>query len=104
MPSKGPLDFNGVECPATCPVMCGPDTMWCAGGMSPNGCPMPNTCVPMQGPPDNDGNPCPSICPTPCGPGDMTCPGFMDPNGCPTADVCMPLGSACPVPPTQCPE
>merc|ERR1711860_160183 len=79
----GPVGLDGNDCPSTCPVMCGVDTMWCPGGTDANGCMMPNTCPPMQGPQvGNGGNLCPGICPTPCAPEDMICPGAIDPNGC----------------------
>merc|ERR1712117_445207 len=53
MPSKGPLDFNGVECPATCPTVCAPGDMICPAGMSEVGCELPNLCQP-------EGTDCPS--------------------------------------------
>ena len=43
-----PMTFmtDGITaCPASCPVPCPDDHMWCDGGFDANGCPMPNTCV-----------------------------------------------------------
>merc|ERR1712062_756811 len=45
--SKGPMDFNGVECPALCPTVC---AVWtdviCPGGMTDTGCMIADTCHP----------------------------------------------------------
>ena len=34
-----------TACPASCPVPCPDNHMWCDGGVDANGCKMPNTCV-----------------------------------------------------------
>ena len=47
--SSGQLDYNGNECPVTCPTKCDGDDMWCYGGYDDNGCQMPDTCMPMKG-------------------------------------------------------
>ena len=43
---QGPMDLNGVECPALCPTMCAPGDMMCPGGMTETGCMLPDTCQP----------------------------------------------------------
>merc|ERR1712241_1455508 len=89
-------------CPVTCPV----DNMYCGGGMDANGCPMPNTCMPMTGPIGNDGDACAVACPPACAAGDMICPGGIDHNGCPMPDTCGPAATAtCPATcPVHCPQ
>ena len=47
VPSIGPLGLVGNWCPAMCPTVCGPDMMMCPGGADPNGCMMPDLCMPM---------------------------------------------------------
>ena len=43
------VGVDGFECPAACPVTCPEDSMHCPGGMDPNGCQMPDTCMPVNG-------------------------------------------------------
>ena len=37
------------ECYNMCPMQCGPNDITCAGGVMPDGCPMPGVCAPMDG-------------------------------------------------------
>ena len=36
-------------CPELLPAKCGPEEMMCPGGMDPQGCPMPDMCMPSKG-------------------------------------------------------
>merc|ERR1719510_2397863 len=94
-----------LACPDVVPVDCGVDMMSCPV-VSSNGCPMPDSCLPMKGGPvGNDGNECAVTCPMDCGKDMMNCPGFNDANGCKMPDTCMPTkggavdndGNDCPV-------
>ena len=40
---------DGNECPVSCPIVCGPADKHCGSGSDINGCPMPDTCMPMEG-------------------------------------------------------
>merc|ERR1712244_157066 len=84
------------DCPASCPVMCGADHMHCPGGTDPNGCPIPDTCMPMEGPIGTDGNACPAACPVTCPPDHMYCGAGSDANGCPMPNTCVPMTDDCP--------
>ena len=79
-----------MECPAHCPMKCGPEEMHCPGGMDWNGCPEPDMCIPAKGPMGNDGTECPAFCPAKCGQDDMMCNGGHDANNCMMPDFCMP--------------
>ena len=82
---------DGMECPAFCPVKCGPGDMRCHGGMDGNDCMMPDFCYPSKGPAGKDGTECWNSCPMKCGPEDMICGGEMDPwSGCRNPEWCMP--------------
>ena len=48
-PSEGPMGKDGIECPAHCPANCGMEEMMCPGGEDPNGCMMPESCIPSKG-------------------------------------------------------
>ena len=65
--------------------MCAPEDMLCPGGVDPEGCTMPDLCMPM-----NDGE-CPSMCPVTCSAEEMLCPGPMDTNGCMGPETCQPM-------------
>ena len=90
--------------------------MMCPGGEDPNGCMMPESCMPSKGtisivnlavltlitilgPMGKDGVECPAHCPVNCGMDDVMCPGHMDDNGCMMPDHCIPNGSECPMAP-----
>ena len=51
--SKGPMGKDGVECPVSCPMKCGPEDVWCPEQEDGNGCMMPEMCMPQ-------GSECPS--------------------------------------------
>lgn len=87
---------DGIECPAMCPVQCGPGEMTCYGGHDENGCEYGDICVPMKGPMGNDGKECQAYCPVHCSGHEVYCPGGMGSNGCPGPDFCIPHGMACP--------
>ena len=106
---------DGMECPAHCPVNCGMEEMMCPGGEDPNGCMMPETCIPSKGtilifnlavlrliiilgPMGKDGVECPAHCPMHCGMDEIMCPGGEDFNGCMRPDHCISKGSECPNP------
>merc|ERR1712111_167827 len=72
------------------PVECAEGDMPCPGGVDPEGCIMPDSCVPMKGAPGNDGLDCPGMCPATCGADEMMCGGGPDMNGCPMPGWCMP--------------
>ena len=36
---------DGNECPASCPMKCGPEEMVCGGAKDPNDCPMADFCT-----------------------------------------------------------
>ena len=76
------------------PVECAATDLVCPGGVDPEGCPMPDLCIPSSGV-DNDGHPCAAHCPMECGDGLMMCPGEVDPNGCMMPDMCVPEDMAC---------
>ena len=41
---------DGAVCPAMCPAVCDYTVdKHCPGGVDANGCPMPDTCMPMTG-------------------------------------------------------
>ena len=47
-----PMTFgeDGAVCPAMCPAVCDYTVdKHCPGGVDANGCPMPDTCMPMTG-------------------------------------------------------
>ena len=81
-------------CPEFPPMECGSEEMMCPGGVDPEGCQMPDLCMP--GIWARDDVQCPSFCPIFCGPDEMMCLGVMDPEGCPMPDFCMPIGTECP--------
>ena len=103
-------------------MMCGAEEMLCPGGMTSQGCPMPDMCWPSKGKfeihethnniinkygiisfkmigMDSNGVECSGVCPTICAPGDMICPGGMTETGCIIADTCQAEGTECPLPP-----
>ena len=84
-------------CPDMPPAECSDMEMPCWGGMDPEGCPMPDFCVPMNYK-GNNGFVCPTTCPTMCAPGDSPCPGGIDENGCLMKDTCIPQGEDCELP------
>ena len=49
VPYLGPMGKDGMECPAYCPANCGMEEMMCPGGEDPNGCMMPESCMPSKG-------------------------------------------------------
>jgi hypothetical protein len=51
----------------------------------PDGCPMPDTCMPVTG--DCPATTCPAACNFAT---DKTCPGGVDASGCMLPDTCMP--------------
>ena len=74
-------------CPSSCPVVCPPDHTMCPGGVNPDGCPMPETCMPMTF--GHDGAVCPAMCPVHCPPDHMWCDGGIDANGCKMPNTCV---------------
>ena len=44
----GPVGTDGVECPVTCPTPACPSDMVPCPVFSPNGCPMPESCMPAD--------------------------------------------------------
>ena len=87
------------------PTECGTNEMMCPGGMDPEGCPMPDMCIPADGPMGYD-TMCPNFCPATCGMDEMLCPGPIDSFGCMMPDTCMPMMNGdCPsVCPYTCPD
>ena len=85
------ISYLGPEehCPATCPVVCPPEHTMCPGGTSPDGCPYPETCMPMIF--GHDGAVCPATCPVPCPEDHMWCDGGVDANGCMMPNTCLPM-------------
>lgn len=39
---------NGEFCPGLCPLTCGLNTIQCWGGLGEDGCPRPDTCIPID--------------------------------------------------------
>ena len=74
-----------AECPNIEHPICSHEDMPCWGGLDPDGCSMPDTCIPHK-----DSNDCPGICPTFCNMGEMMCPSGEDSNGCRSPDSCYP--------------
>ena len=88
-----------MECPGHCPANCRMEEMMCPGGEDPNGCMMPETCIPskgttlifnhavlkliihiIKGPMGKDGMDCPAYCPATCSMDQQMCPGGHDSN------------------------
>ena len=45
------IEEGTFACPVECPTVCPPDQIKCPGGIGPDGCPMPDTCIPLHGNP-----------------------------------------------------
>merc|ERR1712107_208554 len=80
-------------CPDHVEIDCGKDYMVCHGGMDPEGCPMPDLCMPADG-----------FCPVFCGQDEMNCPGHwdMETGKQMSPETCQPMKSgdcynACPI-------
>merc|ERR1719266_2924179 len=93
MPTKGPMGKDGNQCANVCPTKCGDNENSCWGGEDANGCPMPDTCIPV---PTGAAGECATYCPMNCMAGTVKCPGLADANGCPMPDTCAPTAEECP--------
>merc|ERR1712008_231716 len=67
------------------------DHIQCPGGVMPDGCPMPDTCMPVTA--NCPAAACPAVCNFAT---DMTCPGGVDASGCMLPDTRMPQTEECP--------
>merc|ERR1719383_198649 len=87
--------LSAAECPAWELPTCDWETeMPCWGGIDSEGCPMPDTCIPMSVQGVYEGTECPNICPVTCGENEMVCPGGTDfIIGCANSDFCHPMTS-----------
>ena len=76
---------DGEACPPTCPINCQDDEKTCPGGTSPEGCPLPDQCIPKL-----LATGCENTCPHPsCPPPSKACPGgFDETTECPIDPYC----------------
>ena len=75
------------NCPAICPAPC-PADQRCPGTSTANGCPMPDTCIPITF--GENGKACPVACPVTCPPSQKVCEGGFDAYGCRMPNTCIP--------------
>merc|ERR1711874_644334 len=114
MPADGWLGIDGTPCPPTCPAICDHDfEMHCHGGIDPNGCYLPDICVPYEFEecpmigdyeiyPGPDENECPEW-PECDYDWEIPCPGEYDYNGCYYGDYCIPAFDWFGIDGTPCP-
>merc|ERR1712151_1050208 len=96
------IGTDGNECPAQCPLTCGPEELYCPGTSGSDGCPAAATCLAMKlKKKDKQGGRCSNHCPATCADNELKCSGGFDPaSGCPMPDMCRRVKKKCP---RECP-
>ena len=93
---------DGHQCSSHCPISCPQGALTCPGGVSSDGCPLPDTCSNVPDISDPLTHACPAVCPVPPCEDAAACHLGFDQHGCDLGHYCLPRTPDCSTIPT-CP-